>query len=279
VAREIGGDPIGRAVWGQMKEAGAKAFAGSEETHGGMALLSELRGLQQQDYKTRVVLVGHSAGAIFICELLRAVAKQERHPGLRFDVVFLAPACTFKLLDDTLELATNFVGSFRCFAMQDALEQADWVLRPIYTRSLLYFVSGLLEGEPDEPIVGMARFHTRKSPFEDHSFPGIRRTLDRLAVHSKGWIWAIADGDRGAFMIPRAIDHLRSSLLPVRSTGRRMASGWRRSKRGSPQGTIAQPRASSNALQSEVDLTVRDCLRLRANWVRCTGARQQWHTS
>jgi hypothetical protein len=58
---------------------------------------------------------------------------------------------------------------FRMFAMRDTLETQDRMVAPLYTRSLLYFVSGLLEGRVDEtgnwssikgmPLVGMERFY------------------------------------------------------------------------------------------------------------------------
>ena len=51
---------------------------------------------------------------------------------------------------------------FRMFTMTDDAERKDGLLPVVYPRSLLYFVSGLLEtgpdgkGEPGDPLVGLS---------------------------------------------------------------------------------------------------------------------------
>ncbi len=156
----------GRTVWDEIKGYTRKAFEGEAPEYGGTALLE---GLARIPAERRVVLVGHSAGTVFIAELLR----RARGLGRTFEVVFLAPAIRMD------EFAAAVVGradlltptpsgpAFRVFTMSDEYEAADTLVRlppPVgelkafYPRSLLYFVSGLCEPEVDAPLLGMQRF-------------------------------------------------------------------------------------------------------------------------
>ena len=51
--------------------------------------------------------------------------------------------------------------------MMDEVEKKDHLVPFIYTRSLLYFISGVLEEEVDAPIAGMHRFWAGTKPFDD----------------------------------------------------------------------------------------------------------------
>jgi hypothetical protein len=139
--------------------------------------------------KPRIILVGHSTGAVYICHLLEK-AESLLPAGIQFEVVFLAPACTFALLDRTLTIAPGRIASFRGFGMEDALEQCDAIFPPIYQKSLLYFVSGLVEDGVDLPLVGMKRYHTGVAPFDALTFPEIKRVRDQIAKLTSPWIWS-----------------------------------------------------------------------------------------
>jgi hypothetical protein len=189
--REIKGDVIGRTIWGRMKQNTLSAFAGPAETHGGSALLEEIAKLERP--RPRILLVGHSAGAIYVCHLLQAVQERNLPADLTFEVVLLAAACSFDLLAETLRVAKERIVRLRLFAMRDSLEIADQLLPPIYNRSLLYFVSGLAEDDVDLPLVGMERYH--KEPFVSRK--AIRSVLDAAAAHTNAWIWSRAEGGLG----------------------------------------------------------------------------------
>lgn len=147
-------DQAGALAWADRKKDGADAFGGDPDRHAGTALLEGLRMLHADAPTRRIVLVGHSAGAIDVCHLLRSAAAL---PGsATFEVVLLAPACDFALLEDALD---ERVDGLRVFMLGDALERADRLLGARYPRSLLYFASGVLEDEADAPIAGMERFH------------------------------------------------------------------------------------------------------------------------
>ncbi|TYL71654.1 hypothetical protein [Bradyrhizobium cytisi] len=184
-------DVFGRFAWNAMKQDTKDAFQDGDERFGGTALLYELEQIWAHGLRPRIVLVGHSAGAIFVCEMLKAAAK--RLPAdIKFEIILLAPACTFTLFDSMLTLAPDRIAAFRCFGMSDEFEQKDAMLGNLYPRSLLYLVSGALEEAADEPLLGMQRFHSRKSPFSDDEIPGIKRVIETIGSREHTWIWSMS---------------------------------------------------------------------------------------
>lgn len=168
VLRSAYGDLIGSAVWNQMKKDTQDSFADITDSCG-LAVVKELKALEDAgDRFRKLTLVGHSTGAIYICNFLDIAKKL----GLKtpIQVVFLAPAVTFARFAEAIDAHHDLrLQAFRMFAMRDALETQDRMLAPLYTRSLLYFVSGLLEGQVAKdgkwsgvigmPLVGMERFY------------------------------------------------------------------------------------------------------------------------
>lgn len=161
---------LGSWTWGNMKtKAGAMWLPNDnlvgEEQRVGTYVLDALAKLQaERDIK--INLVGHSAGTIVICHLLAAAAA--RHPDVHINqVVFLAAAARSDLtLQEVADHPERF-NSFKQFTMADSYERDDSLVPGIYTRSLLYFISGVLEPDMvDQPIAGMMRHTTRKKPFE-----------------------------------------------------------------------------------------------------------------
>jgi hypothetical protein len=146
-------------------------------------LLNEIDRIWKAGSRPRIVLVGHSAGTVYICNLLKKAAAI-LPAEIGFEVIFLAPACTFKLLDSALQEAGDRIRSFRSYGLKDAIERKDAIFPPLYLYSLLYFVSGLLEDEVDGPLVGMERFSSQTLNFDKASCPEIERVLQRLANFS-----------------------------------------------------------------------------------------------
>lgn len=196
VAREIKGDLVGGIVWKHMKKDTADSFAGAADTYGGSALLEEIGKLYASGSKPRIVLVGHSTGAVYICYLLQA-AQKVLPADVKFEVVFLAPACTFKLFDETLTAAGGRIAAFRSFGMEDEVEMADQLFPPLYLRSLLYFVSGLVEDNVDMPLVGMKRYHSATAPFDASDFPDVDRVLKHLKPIPHAWLWSKSETGLG----------------------------------------------------------------------------------
>jgi len=188
VARALLGDLIGGTLWKSMKKDTVDSFEGASDTHGGTALIEEIGRLWQAGHKPRIVVIGHSAGTIYICHLLQKAAMLSE--DIRFEVVWLAPACSFELLERTLVTADNRIASFRSFGMNDELEKRDAIFPPVYMRSLLYFISGVLEEAVDLPLVGMKRYHTGAPPFDAATFPEIKRVRDQFMEFTEPWIWS-----------------------------------------------------------------------------------------
>ena len=168
VLRAAYSDKVGATIWRAIKRNTETAFR-TEPRYVGTALLNELRSLAQADTAfSRFSLVGHSTGAIYINDFIGAAAA--RLPNARFDVVFVAPACRFEHFNNVLEKHSTAIANFRMFAMDDERESSNRLASIIYPRSLLYFISGVLEREADAPIMGMQRFFTNSKLFGGRTF-------------------------------------------------------------------------------------------------------------
>ena len=173
VLREFYLANIGGRIWTMMKDDTRDAFGDDHRVYGGTAVLHLLNALIEDGRQFRITLVGHSTGAVFIGHLLRKAAEI-RPAGFDFQVVFLAPAATFRLTKDALLPHAGQIGGLRIFTMTDDNEKADALLPPLYPHSLLYFVSGVVEDGTDMPILGMARFHDAAA-FPPGPFPEVHQ--------------------------------------------------------------------------------------------------------
>lgn len=140
------------------------AFQPDVQKFGGTALLQHLRGMRESGKPLRTILVGHSAGSIYCCNVVDHAKTMA--PGQSFELCFLAPAVTFERFARTLASNGEAISSMRNFALCDAFERKDrWLPRvpDAYPASLLYFTSGLMERDDartgDVPVVGMERYY------------------------------------------------------------------------------------------------------------------------
>jgi hypothetical protein len=178
--RELYRDQAGGLAWANRKKDSADAFGGDPDRHAGTAFLEGLRMLHADAPRRRIVLVGHGAGAIDVCNLLRhAVGLPDT---ATFELVLLAPACDVASLDAVLD---ERVDGVRVFVLSDERERADHLLDDRYPRSLLYLVSGVLEDQADAPIAGMDRFPAAlervRAPTDSVTPPGMRSEATRHA--------------------------------------------------------------------------------------------------
>ena len=169
--REFYLDDFGGWVWGNMKDVSRQMFLPNEgpiteDSHPGTYFLEKLAAFQAAHAGFIIDLIGHSAGSIAICNLFRAVEKSSLTLSVR-NVLFLAPACTARLMHDEIVSRPGRYETFRMFTMADDFEKKDQLVKGIYTRSLLYLISGVLESDADTPIAGMERFWTGSAPFDD----------------------------------------------------------------------------------------------------------------
>jgi|GEM_PF-5305720 len=171
---------IAKDGWDRMKADGEKLC------EVGAPISRVLSAIQQKvPPDAHIVLVGHSAGSILIDDFLWEAHRMM--PDRKFDVVWMAPAITYRLVTDHLDAYRQNVRHFKVFNLSAKNEMADHMLSDIgqfrsdaYPGSLLLYVSGALEDRPDCPVVGLERFqgHARQwNPTEADSLASVSATL------------------------------------------------------------------------------------------------------
>lgn len=148
-------DDIAQDIWDTMKSTIHSAFRPSGA---GTYFLKELEKYvnSKPQANIRIILIGHSAGTIYISHLIRAAANI-CSTRIKFEIVFQAAAVSFKDFHELVISNKRKVKSVRIFGLGDQREQADH-LGALYPGSLLYFVSGLLEEKKDMPLMGMEMY-------------------------------------------------------------------------------------------------------------------------
>lgn len=161
---------FGAWVWGGMRDAAQGMWQpndglSGDEQHAGTYFLAQLDRLMLARPSLVVDAVGHSAGAIAICHLLAAASA--RHPNVKIrNLALMAPACAAGLLHDEVLKHPERYAQFRMYTMRDDLESEDELVPGVYTRSLLYFISGVLESEADAPLAGLERHSRGSAPYD-----------------------------------------------------------------------------------------------------------------
>lgn len=207
---------VGGVVWKIMKDETADTFKTvAGENRGGDYFLRKLIELDNRRPE-KIVLVGHSTGAVFINEMLKATRAARVRGDLPADfaysgVVFLAPACSFAHLAQVLPADAGgpadggppLFEEFRLFAMDDEHESSNKLASYAYPRSLLYFVSGVVEREDDDssafdlPLVGMDRFYWRARQGKDaHADLGDHiAAVRRFVLQANRAVWSVTADD------------------------------------------------------------------------------------
>ena len=189
LSRRIHGDYIGAEIWGFMKTDSRQAFNKGNQYAGDFFL----KCLEQSNPRPRVVIVAHSAGAVFTCHLLTAASTGP------FDLAFLAPAVTSHLFDKTVTNHGTKIANFRMFTMHDPLERADALINSLpklYPSSLLYLIAGILELDEDrqpdidKPILGMERFYSTNYRGRKDDHPMLARVRDWLNGKPNQIVWS-----------------------------------------------------------------------------------------
>ncbi len=170
---------IGGLIWKTMKKDTTDSFGSNPLAHGGTAVLDAINTFSNNGEEHDVILVGHSAGAIYASEFIKA-ADSSLHGNIKFKVVLLAPAVTFKLLDEVFDKHRERIKDFRMFTMTDENEKNDVLVKYLYPHSLLYFVSGVTESEVDMPLLGMERYFD-ETLFSSSKFPSVGRVRDLIS--------------------------------------------------------------------------------------------------
>lgn len=197
---------VGAAVWTAMKNETRDTFGEGPRPRGGRYAIGKLKELITQQPDTDITLVGHSTGAVFINNLLAHLEERRADPAdpfpadFRFqNVVFLAPACTFRDFQAVMDSPArrDMFRNFRMFTMTDQAESRDQLVPFVYTRSLLYFISGVLEYDgqgrsaPDVPVVGMARYYDRR---DTYAMPEVTSVRDYVRASQNHAVWSPVEG-------------------------------------------------------------------------------------
>lgn len=196
---------VGTVIWRAMKKETLDTFQPGDPPRGGRYFLDRLVPLLGEGTTPEVTLVGHSTGAVFINNLLRDVERlREEDPTgalakFRFrHIAFLAPACTFSAFAGVLVDHEDLWQDFRMFTMTDEAEREDTLVPVVYPRSLLYFISGVLEtdaaGEPEpaKPLVGLQRYYERPQ----NAIPDEIRSAREYVTGGRA-VWSPADAAPG----------------------------------------------------------------------------------
>jgi hypothetical protein len=152
--------PLGYPLWFEMRSDADEAFFG-KGAPAGTDFIGQLIGRLKKGGAAapKVSLVCHSAGSIWMAQLLRQW-KALNGPQIRH-LVLMAPACTEQLFLECVAPALSGAAGGRLvlgashFQLDDAREQADNVAA-IYRKSLLYLVSRSFQDKNSVvPILGM----------------------------------------------------------------------------------------------------------------------------
>jgi hypothetical protein len=186
--------PFARPLWREMKADAARSFvSGAARGDGWTAtqiLLDAARARTRR--RLQLHLAGHSAGAIFLGQML-ARARGERYPLTRLlaTISLFAPACTTDFFRRQLAPAAAALGAgaFAVYNLPDPAEQEDGVAA-LYRKSLLYLVSNAFEDESPTPLAGMDIFWREMPPLLEIAYhlagvtgPGILQPASRAAAH------------------------------------------------------------------------------------------------
>ena len=179
---------IGAYIWKEMKDKAEEMWKSNNGRSGenllaGTYLLTKLNELGTKEEPIIIDAIGHSAGAIAICYLIKAA--EENYPNIKVNnLVFLAPACRSELFNKEVVQKTERFNEIRVFTMSDGYEVNDTLVNGfnfIYPHSLLYFISGILEDEgksDDAHILGLERHINWRNYMKHSHLKSINRYLN-----------------------------------------------------------------------------------------------------
>jgi len=186
VAIAIGLDKVFAGLWGAMKDDIDQAFQSNAAVYGGTAFLDGLR--RVWDTGTRLTLIGHSAGTVYINHTLNAMMEQKLPAEIKADIVFIAAALAFDKFATTMDMKVfqHRVRNHRLFALTEESESGYWEVPGVYDKSLLYLLSALCESDPEEDkaLVGMQRYWSGSRPYNT---PDIQTVTAQIGPGARVW--------------------------------------------------------------------------------------------
>lgn len=161
---------LGEQLWLGMKEKAAALWTSNaglpeQDWRAGRYLLDALMKHKEKYPNFEINLVGHSAGSIVICHLLKCLEENYLNLLPVKNIIFLAPACRTDLFASEVMEKPQRYNRFRMFTMEDAYEKKDNCGR-VYGNSLLYLVAGVFELETHASILGLIRQLSDSKPYQ-----------------------------------------------------------------------------------------------------------------
>lgn len=207
------GRKLARPLWSEMKE---NAVLASEPGRGADLLADAIGALKSSwgdDFELH--LLGHSAGSIMLGRWLDRLAQKGLADCVR-SVQLYAPACTVEFANRYYAPHVEAMKNLHLDVLSEQRERDDNVAG-IYRKSLLYFVSNALEGDPRTPILGLENvFRPQYAGWDGSSTTGealanwrhaveLYAVADRLTVHDEARIVIRrANGDHAPELSERA---------------------------------------------------------------------------
>lgn len=205
---------LGAYVWQSMKDKAEDMWKPNIgrtglDLYAGSYLLTKLNVLGSQELPITINAIGHSAGSIAICHLIKEVA--EKYPNIKVNnLVFLAPACRSELFHREVVQKRERFNEIRIFTMSDYYEQNDTLIDGfsiVYPHSLLYLISGILEDggdNPDAHILGLERHINWQNYMKHAHLKSINTYLNE--TNKNRLVLSVADNDN-AGLSSTATDH------------------------------------------------------------------------
>jgi hypothetical protein len=202
--REFYAGPVLRRFWDQTKRDAMDACDPDQPGNAGAGLIEAIGALQRRGWHPRITLVGHSAGCMLLSFWIeRAIVSLPEGPT--FDMIWIEPACPAARMAEMVSRAGGRIGGFRQFALCDELERRDPVIPRVYTRSLRYLISGLLEYQPDTLQSGLERSYEARTGWRPDERAAVAAIDQFCAVRPDARVWSMAGGEAAALEAVRHI--------------------------------------------------------------------------
>lgn len=215
IARVMGLSAFGTRMWNVMKEQAEQMWRSNAGRQGrdqyvGRYLLDRLN---QDLPEVGISVIAHSAGSVVTAHMAQVI-HQNQMPLKLNKLFFLAPAISMERFNELLEDAHSVIAKMYIYTMTDAYEYDDNLidvsgLQWIYPASLLYLISGILEGskldDADELILGLER---NLKPFSQYrSFTKHLECMELLERLNTEIIYSRTAADAPEGYRSHAIDH------------------------------------------------------------------------
>jgi hypothetical protein len=203
ILREFYIAELGAWVWKAMKD---KADSMWENNTGRSGLnqfaaryfLDKLAALKAAKPALEINVIGHSAGSIATCHLLKHTASLANSFAYK-QILFMAPACRVDLFEKEILNNPSRYDTIRIFTMSDEFECKDRMIPFFYTHSLLYLISGILEDEGDSFdafILGLERHIRFLAPYDVENLKAVHTYLYDTGFNRKCFsVTAVGTGD------------------------------------------------------------------------------------